>query len=171
LSTDHPNGGSFLAYPQIMALLMDRGHRAEALARLPAKVRDRCPLGDLPREYSLNEIAIITRAAPARMLGMTRKGHLGPGADGDVTIYRPDRDKERMFSLPRYLIKAGAVILDDGELRYTSEGSLLHVAPDRDFDAEAEIATGFNERSSIRFANYGIGDDEVANLQRVEVNH
>ena len=26
MSTDHPNGGSFLAYPQIIALLMDRGH-------------------------------------------------------------------------------------------------------------------------------------------------
>ena len=25
ISTDHPNGGSFLAYPQIIALLMDRG--------------------------------------------------------------------------------------------------------------------------------------------------
>ena len=49
------------------------------------------------------------------MLGLTRKGHLGPGADGDVTIYAPDDDKERMFSLPRYLIKAGEVVLDDGD--------------------------------------------------------
>ncbi len=169
LSTDHPNGGSFLAYPQIIALLMDRGRRAEALAKLPAKVRDRCPLGDLPREYSLNEIAIITRAGPARMLGMTHKGHLGPGADGDVTIYRPDSDKERMFSLPRYLIKGGQVVLDDGDLRESADGSLLHVAPERDGLAEAEIADWFNHRSSIRFANYGMGDDEVANTRRVEV--
>ena len=43
LSTDHPNGGSFLAYPQIIALLMDRGLRNDTLATLPAKVQERCP--------------------------------------------------------------------------------------------------------------------------------
>src|SRR5580692_9684362 len=34
-------------------------------------------------------IAIITRASPARMLGLKHKGHLGMRADGDVTIYSP----------------------------------------------------------------------------------
>ena len=167
LSTDHPNGGSFLAYPKIIALLMDRGHRADALAALPAKVRDRCPLKDLSREYSLSEIAVITRAGPARMLGLANKGHLGPGADGDVTIYRPDDDKERMFALPRYLIKEGAVVLDDGDLRDVGPGSLLHVEPTRDRDAEAEIETWFNERSSIRFANFGVGASEFPGLRTV----
>ena len=28
MSTDHPNGGSFLAYPEIIALLMDRERAA-----------------------------------------------------------------------------------------------------------------------------------------------
>ena len=28
MSTDHPNGGSFLAYPQIIRLFMDRTYRA-----------------------------------------------------------------------------------------------------------------------------------------------
>ena len=31
MSTDHPNGGSFLAYPQIIRLLMDRKFRREEL--------------------------------------------------------------------------------------------------------------------------------------------
>jgi formylmethanofuran dehydrogenase subunit A len=167
LSTDHPNGGSFLAYPQIMALLMDRGLRADTLAALPAKVKDRCPLGDLPREYSLSEIAIITRAAPARILGLKSKGHLGPGADADVTIYRPDADKTRMFSMPRYLIKGGEIVLDDGEIRQSVDGSLLHVAPERDPDAELGIADWFNDRSSIRFANYAISEEEVSFPRRM----
>jgi formylmethanofuran dehydrogenase subunit A len=167
LSTDHPNGGSFLAYPQIMALLMDRGLRADTLARLPAKVKDRCPLGDLPREYTLSEIAIITRAGPARILGLKDKGHLGPGADADVTIYRPDIDKARMFSMPRYLIKGGEIVLDDGEIRRAVDGALLHVAPARDPDAELGIGAWFNKRSSIRFANYAIGNEEVSFPRRV----
>ena len=31
MSTDHPNGGSFLAYPQIIRLLMDRTYREDVL--------------------------------------------------------------------------------------------------------------------------------------------
>jgi formylmethanofuran dehydrogenase subunit A len=103
MSTDHPNGGSFLAYPEIISLLMDRERRLEVLAGAPPAVADRCLLKDLDREYTLGEIAIITRAAPARMLGLSHKGHLGPGADGDVTLYSPDDDIQRMFELPRYV--------------------------------------------------------------------
>src|SRR5207302_1020856 len=85
MSTDHPNGGSFLAYPEIVQLLMDRTYRQEVLKRVHPRVLQRSTLKDLDREYTLNEIAIITRAGPARMLGLTQKGHLGPGADADIT--------------------------------------------------------------------------------------
>ncbi len=37
MSTDHPNGGSFLAYPQIIRLLMDRTYRQDVLKKCPAK--------------------------------------------------------------------------------------------------------------------------------------
>ena len=40
MSTDHPNGGSFLAYPQIIRLLMDRTYRQDMLKTVPAKVRE-----------------------------------------------------------------------------------------------------------------------------------
>jgi formylmethanofuran dehydrogenase subunit A len=160
MSTDHPNGGSFLAYPQIIALLMDRGLRADWLKRLPERVRERSGLADLSREYTLAEIAIITRAAPARMLGLTTKGHLGPGADGDVAIYSPDADKQRMFALPRYLIKAGEVVLDDGDLRAAPDGTTRRVQPDYDPENVPEIAAWFERDSSIRLANFPIQDEE-----------
>jgi len=126
MSTDHPNGASFLAYPQIIALLMDRSRREEALSRLPARVREVTVLGQLEREYTLNEITIITRAAPAKMLGLTRKGHLGPGADADITIYTPNADIERMFELPRFVLKAGEVLIEQGEVRKSVNGVTLH---------------------------------------------
>ena len=72
---------------------------------------------DLEREYSLYEIAIITRAGPARMLGLPHKGHLGVGADADVTIYTPRADSKAMFELPRFVIKAGEIIVEQGEIR------------------------------------------------------
>ena len=68
-------------------------------------------------EYSLSEIAIITRAGPARMLGLKHKGHLGVGADADVTIYTPDANAETMFAMPRFVIKAGRVLVEQGEIR------------------------------------------------------
>jgi len=156
MSTDHPNGGSFLAYPQIIRLLMDRDYRREALASCHPQVRRRCQLADLDRQYTLGEIAVITRAGPARILGLTNKGHLGPGADADITIYTPNDNQEEMFSLPHTVIKGGQVILEEGELRATPNGKTLHVAPAYDTAIEADIRQWFDKYYSIRFRNYPV---------------
>ena len=158
MSTDHPNGGSFLAYPEIIALLMDRELRREVLAGAPRAVADRCTLKELDREYSLYEIAIITRAGPARMLGLSHKGHLGPGADGDVTMYSPDDDIQRMFELPRYVVSRGEVVVDDAQIVQNTRGRTLHVAPDFDLDAVDDIQAWFESTYSIQFRNYPVGD-------------
>lgn len=166
LSTDHPNGGSFLAYPQIIRLLMDRSFRRDVLATLPAAVRERTMLRDLDRQYSLSEIATITRAGPARMLGLAHKGHLGIGADADVTIYTPDANPETMFALPRYVIKAGRVLVEQGEIREELFGDALHVAPDYDRDADDDIREWFEGAYSIRWRNYPV---EAGSLPQSEV--
>ncbi len=64
MSTDHPNGASFMAYPQIIRLLMDREYRRDCLKQAHRRVSERSQLADLDRQYTLNEICIITRAAP-----------------------------------------------------------------------------------------------------------
>lgn len=156
MSTDHPNGGSFLAYPEIIALLMDRTRREEVLKRVPAGVLKRCTLADLDREYTMSEIAIITRAAPARMLGLANKGHLGVGADADITIYSPNDDYQQMFELPRYVICRGDVIVDDGEIRQEVEGRTLHVDPDYDTAAMDDIQAWFEQFYTIQFRNYPV---------------
>jgi formylmethanofuran dehydrogenase subunit A len=156
MSTDHPNGGSFLAYPQIIRLLMDRTYRRDVLKTVHEGFRDRSVLADLDREYTLNEIAIITRAGPARILGLKHKGHLGPGADADVTIYTPHENKETMFELPRYVIKAGRILSEQGDIREPYFGKSLHVAPNYDPGVEADIAAWFERCYSIRFRNYPV---------------
>jgi formylmethanofuran dehydrogenase subunit A len=157
MSTDHPNGGSFLAYPQIIRLLMDRAYRQEQLARCPAAVRKRTTLGELDREYTLEEIAIITRAAPARALGLAAKGTLAVGADADVAIYLPADDREAMFQLPRMVLKGGETIVDGGEVRATPVGATLAQAPECDAERVPAIREWFEEHYSVRFANYGVG--------------
>jgi formylmethanofuran dehydrogenase subunit A len=167
MSTDHPNGGSFLAYPQIIRLLMDRTYRQDVLKKCSPKIVERSTLADLDREYTLGEIAIITRAGPARILGLTNKGHLGPGADADVTIYTPHENKETMFELPRMVIKSGRVIVEQGEIRDPLIGKTLHVAPGYDHDVESDIQEWFEKYYSIRWRNYPVDDSYLHDSELV----
>jgi formylmethanofuran dehydrogenase subunit A len=121
-------------------------------------IRKTVLLDGLDREYSLQEIAIVTRAGPARALGLVNKGHLGPGADADITIYEEDPDKERMFSAPRYVIKDGRLIIEDHEFRSDHEGRLLHVAPAYDPGIEDKIRPFFEDYYSLQFDNYPVAD-------------
>lgn len=162
LSTDHPNGGSFLAYPQIIRLLMDSEYRREALRSVHPTVGAKSMLRDLDREYTLGEIATITRAAPARMLGLSHKGHLGPGADADITIYAPAANKQTMFALPRYVIKSGRVLVEDGEVREHGRGTTLHADVAYDAEQLQRIAAWFETRYSMRFSNFPIQPEELA---------
>ncbi len=159
LSTDHPNGGSFLSYPALIQLLMDRAVRDERLKQVNPKLLAGCALADgLSREYTLNEIAIITRAGPARQLGLTRKGHLGVGADADVTIYDRNPDIATMFSTPRYVIKDGMVTVEEGQLRRAPAGQRLRVAPGYDEALLPDLRRHFEAYSSVSFENYPVRD-------------
>lgn len=170
MSTDHPNGGSFLAYPEIIALLMDRSRRNDILNNAPDGVKERCRLADLDREYSLYEIAIITRASPAKILGLPNKGHLGSGADADVTIYSRNDDIQRMFELPRYVISHGNVVVDDGEVQTSDPGTLFHVAPKFDLDVVPDIQEWFEDHYTIRFSNYPVADSYLHKHETVATN-
>jgi formylmethanofuran dehydrogenase subunit A len=157
LSTDHPNGGSFMSYPELIRLLMDRAYRDERLAAVNHKMLAGSALADgLAREYTLNEIAIITRAGPARQLGLTRKGQLGVGADADITIYGRDADYAKMFSTPRYVLKAGTLVVEEGQLRRAPAGRRLWVQPGYDQTLMRDLGKYFDAYSSVQLANYPV---------------
>lgn len=161
LSTDHPNGASFAAYPQVIALLMEEHRRADYIKRLPPALLPFTQLPVLRREYSLREIAIITRAAPARLLGLKHKGHLGPGADGDLTLYQPQTDVAQMFSFPRLVLRRGEVVVDDGEIRNPVQGETLTSAPQFDADAVPHIRSWWEERSTVPFERFAIRPEQL----------
>jgi formylmethanofuran dehydrogenase subunit A len=159
LSTDHPNGGSFLSYPKLIRLLMDRAFREDQMRRANQRAIRRTALPDgLDREYTLNEIAIITRAAPARRLGLRDKGHLGIGADADVTIYHDRADREEMFATPRYVIKGGDVAVEDGEPRHVEDGLLLSSRAPFDPEVSRVLEPLFGERYTVAFEHYPVRD-------------
>ena len=154
LSTDHPNGGSFMSYPELIRLLMDRVYRDEQIARVEQKLLAGSALADgLGREYSLSEIAVVTRAGPARLLGLRNKGHLGVGADADVTVYVPDDNRATMFSTPRYVVKGGVLVVEEGQLRRAPTGHRLYVRPPFDQSVTHDIELYFDQYGTVQFAN------------------
>jgi formylmethanofuran dehydrogenase subunit A len=167
LTTDHPNGGCFWRYPEIVQLLMDVDFRREQIRKLPSAAQPRITLADLDREYTLGEIAIITSAGPARALGLAHKGHLGVGADADVTVYpaKPDREG-RLFSYPRYVIKGGEIVVEEGDVVAVSEGREFVVRPSFDEQVEEYIRPLFEQVYTMSFENYPV---EIGRLRRPEL--
>ncbi len=151
LSTDHPNGASFLCYPEIMALLMDRDLRGQYLSRLHRDVLRHSLLQEMDREYTLEEIAIVTRAAPAKMLGLRHKGHLAPGADADVTIYDINTDRRAMFEFPRMVIKSGQVVMSDGKLLKSIPANRLESGIQFDVDSLDDVDRWFRKNYTARW--------------------
>src|SRR6516162_1885505 len=166
LTTDHPNGAAFWRYPEIIQLLMDAEFRREQLKRLAPRALKRIVLPELDRQYTLSEIAIITSAGPARALGLPQKGHLGIGADADVAIFNEDGDVARMFAYPRYVIKAGEVVIEEGEIRKTVEGRGLVVQPGYDPKIEDYIRPLFQQYYTMSFDNYPV---EMERLERPDL--
>lgn len=128
-------------------------------------------------EYTLGEIAVITRAASARALGLADvKGHLGTGAQADVAVYDINPEKidsrqyikiERKFSKAVYTIKSGEVVVKDGEVVKNYYGNTYWVNPrlDREYEKEllGELDYFFRKFYSFTLTNYPVLSRELKN--------
>jgi formylmethanofuran dehydrogenase subunit A len=65
------------------------------------------------------------------------------------------------------VIKAGEVIVENGEIRATPAGKTLHVAPEFDRGMEGDFKRWVDENYSVRFANYAIRDGEFTDTHVV----
>ncbi len=148
-TTDHPNGAPFTTYPDIFALLMDRDVRQRWLEALPTSVVKMTSLPEIEREYTLTEIAKMTRMAPARLLGTPDRGHLGAGAVADIAVYRPGDDKAAMFAKAAYVLKDGVTVVKDGTVVKRTWGRTLTVQPDTDTAMDKRLETYFDEKFGL----------------------
>jgi formylmethanofuran dehydrogenase subunit A len=170
-TTDHPNGAPFTSYPQIFALLMDRELRAQTIAALPPDAMAVTTLPAIRREYSLTEIATMTRAAPARLLGLTDRGHLGPGAVADIAVYADERDREKMFRSAALVFKDGELVVRNGEVTHDRWGRALTVRPERDRAIDRRMARYYEARyglsdALIKVPDHAVGRPEPFGLVR-----
>jgi formylmethanofuran dehydrogenase subunit A len=131
---------------------MDRNLRAAWLERLPKPALALTTLPSITREYTLFEIATMTRAAPAKLLGFSDRGHLGEGALADIAVYHHLEDRAAMFRAAHLVFKNGEAVVRDGKVTREIAGRTLHVAPsydraiDRKLDAYYERLYGVPRR-------------------------
>ncbi|MFW9994442.1 MAG: formylmethanofuran dehydrogenase subunit A [Candidatus Odinarchaeota archaeon] len=179
LSTDHPNGGIFTEYPEIIAYLTSKNYRDKVATKCHKTYEKTTILSSLDREYSLSEIAIITRSACARVYGFEDRGHLGSGAVGDVAVYdfnpetdNPSKDVEKLKKAFRYadaVVKDGKVIIEDRKFKARHQGKLIWLK--RPYNSiEKEIKQTFQDFYSINFDNYPTPESYLVNPELLSSN-
>ena len=168
-TTDHPNGAPFTTYPIAFKWLMDKKSREEMLKNgVHQKATTATTLSDIDREYSLYELAIVTRAGNAKTLGMKDRGHLGVGAIGDVAVYKINPENytghelEKAFSAAAYTIKDGQIVVKEGEIMATPMGALIRaegkIKENLMEDMLEDIKHSWRDHYSINFNNYAVQD-------------
>jgi formylmethanofuran dehydrogenase subunit A len=61
-----------------------------------------------------------------------------------------------MFATPRYVLKGGVGVVEEGQLRRAPPGSRLHVRPAYDRGIEQDLRGFFDRWSTIAFDNYPV---------------
>ncbi len=161
-TTDHPNGAPFTAYPKLFELLMSRDARNEAAAGLSRSAMALSTLPSITREYTLEEIAIMTRAAPAKLLGLKDRGHLGAGALADVAVYRRGADIAAMFDAAALVFKNGDLVVRDGAISHYRWGKALRLEPPADRAMVRRLEEFYQQRYGLSLDWFTFSDSAIA---------
>lgn len=161
LTTDHPNGAPFTSYPHLIRLLMDKSFRNDMFTKLNLDAQAMSTLNSIEREYSLYEIAIMTRAGAAKLVGLHDRGHLGVGAGADITVYTDNSDREAMFAKPDYVFKDGQLVVRNGEVVKVTWGSTHTVKPDFDKSIEKDLKQYFDRYHTMNMENFKVNAAEL----------
>jgi formylmethanofuran dehydrogenase subunit A len=162
-TTDHPNGAPFTTYPDLFALLMSADMRAQWMSRLPADVLEMTNLPSIKREYTMQEIAKMTRAAPRKLYGFKDRGELGAGAIADIVVYRPQKDRAGMFRKPAYVFKDGRNVARDGQITYYTRGKTLYVRPEYDRQIDRRLDAYYDSVYGLPHDMFRVSDAALPN--------
>ena len=103
----------------------------------------------------------MTRAAPAKLLGLADRGHLGAGAVADVAIYRRDADVEKMLGRAAYVFKDGDLVVQDGEITHYRWGRALRLNPPPDKAMVRRLEEYHQSRYGLSLDWFGFPDSAI----------
>lgn len=186
-TSDNPNAGRFTKYPLGLSWLVSKKAREEMMAKVNRRGLKHAALPSIDREFTLYDIAIVTRAGPAKILGLEKqKGHLGMGADADIAIYDLNpaevdvsRDYKafiRAFKRTYYTIKSGVIVVKEGKIvqpdvygvTYYVDATKM-VDPDVYDRTIKYIKEVFPQLYSVSYDNYVISEHEIRKPAKMEV--
>ncbi len=156
LTTDHPNGAPFTSYPKLFRLLMDYNYRMEELTKINKLALDFSFLKQIKRTYNLYEIAIMTRSAPAKLLGLKGYGSLKAGSKADITVYDSNLPIDKMFSSAKFVFKDGENIVKDGRVIKYKESRTHCLKFDYDVSIKKDIQKWFNKNYAFDIDNLSV---------------
>jgi formylmethanofuran dehydrogenase subunit A len=184
VTTDHPNAGPFTAYPKVFSWLLSNKAREEIIQEMNRRAVSLSALPAIDRELSLYDIAILTRASPAKTLGLDKfKGHLGIGAQADIAIYdlnpgEIDLSKEykliaEKLRRAKYTIKDGKIVVKDGEVIATTYGYTYYSKAEIAEDLMKKVVEGVKDKFktyySVTYDNFIIRENELRNPKAIRV--
>ncbi|MGB9936103.1 MAG: tungsten-dependent formylmethanofuran dehydrogenase subunit FwdA [Methanobacterium sp.] len=178
LTTDSPNAGPFTRYPRVIAWLMSNQYRMNLIENeLHKWAQTKTTVATLDREYSLYEIAQVTRATSAKVLGLSEtKGHLGVGADADIAIYdiNPETQDlaaeymavEKAFGNASYVLKDGEIVVIDGTMTNPNLYGRTYwintqFKPEVEKEVLVDVEKWFKQYYSVNFENYPVQEEYV----------
>jgi formylmethanofuran dehydrogenase subunit A len=140
---------------------MDRSFRNEVLSTIHPEAQKMTTLASIEREYTLQEIAIMTRAGAAKLIGLKDRGGLSAGNWADITVYTDNNDRQKMFEKPDYVFKDGQLVVVDGKVVATKWGTTHVVQPDFDPSVEKGLKDYFDRYMTMKLGNFKISNDEI----------
>ncbi len=183
VSTDHPNAGPFTRYPRVITWLMSRAARDATMKTFKwlEKTIDATSIDSIDRELDLYEIAQMTRAGPAKALGISNTyGGLAPGMDADIAIYplNPENmpsdpaEIEKAFSRCAWLLKDGVVTVRDGEVltEPAKRTVWVDVKVPENAQVQRDIYEHFLRYYSVNLDNYSLFEEHLFNPRVIEVD-
>ncbi|HJJ36839.1 MAG TPA: amidohydrolase family protein, partial [Methanocorpusculum sp.] len=183
ITTDHPNAGPFTRYPRVYAWLMDKQYRDALLDsfKWAEKVRAATCLGELDREISLFELSQMTRAAPAKVMGINNMfGGLKTGMHGNVAVYdiNPDDmpkglDLENKLSKCAYMFKDGVKVVENGVVLEANPVTKETYWVDCKVPENKQVLHDINEKFlkyySVKLDNYDVINHYVPHPHVIEI--
>jgi len=135
----------------------------------------------IDRELGLYEIAQMTRAGPAKALGVGNTyGGLTPGMDADIAVYALNPEDmpsdpamiEKAFSRCAWLVKDGIVTVRDGEVvaEPAKRTVWVDVKVPEDAQVQRDIYEHFLRHYSVKLDNYSLFEEHLHNQRVIEVD-
>jgi formylmethanofuran dehydrogenase subunit A len=182
ITTDHPNAGPFTRYPRIMKWLMSAESRKKQIDSFKhsAKMMEATNIAGMDRELSLYEIAQMTRAGPAKSLGLAHMyGGLAPGMEADIAVFNLNPEHpvkpeeiEKAFSAAAYVMKSGVPVVIDGEI--VSNGNKRTLWIDARVNENPQVMRDINDKFlryySVTQNNYEVAGHFMPNPLAIEVD-